>query len=137
MEQEHQLYIIRKICQELGVRTNEFDIAKLKFLTRIHYCSGDRAGTSAADWCWGEHEIDYILLMQDNIICSPNPDEIAELKYVSYQELKEMMNPSSGITFSPWFRLISERFLPLWWENLDRTLCTDDFVDLHVIHRLN
>ena len=38
-----------------------------------------------------------------------------DVKYVSLDELREMMQPSSGLLWSPWFKIIAEKFLPYWW----------------------
>ncbi len=47
-----------------------------------------------------------------------------------------MMDPASGLLWSPWFRIIADKFLGTWWESLDRTLETDDMVDRDTIHRI-
>lgn len=65
----------------------------------------------------------------------PNAEEVDDVKYVSLSELKEMMSPPSGLLWSPWFRIIVQRFLPQWWADLRRTLTTDDFLDVSTIHR--
>ena len=38
-----------------------------------------------------------------------------DVKYVTLKELQEMMKPSSGLLWSPWFKIIAEKFLPHWW----------------------
>lgn len=48
-----------------------------------------------------------------------------------------MMKPESGLLWSPWFRIIVERFLVKWWKDLDETLTTDKWVDLKAIHRFD
>ena len=40
------------------------------------------------------------------------------------------------VFFHP-YRIISERFLPPWWQNLSTTLTTDKFVDVKAIHRFD
>jgi isopentenyl-diphosphate delta-isomerase len=47
-----------------------------------------------------------------------------------------MMAPGSGLSWSPWFRIIAQHLLAKWWADLDRTLHTDDCVDLPTIHHL-
>jgi farnesyl-diphosphate farnesyltransferase len=47
------------------------------------------------------------------------------------------MKPSSGLLWSPWLRIIVEKFLVYWWADLDRTLNTDDFVDYKTIYRFD
>lgn len=53
------------------------------------------------------------------------------------QELQAMMDPSSGLHWSPWFRIIAKHFLPTWWQDLQATLSTDKHVDTATIHRLD
>ena len=86
---------------------------------------------------WGEHEIDYILFIQADVHIKPNPEEVEATKYVTLHELKEMMRPESGLLWSPWFRIIVEKFLVHWWKDLTRTLTTDDFVDCKTIYRFD
>lgn len=40
-----------------------------------------------------------------------------------------MMDPSSGLLWSPWFRVICDTWLWKWWANLEETLTTDKHVD--------
>jgi isopentenyldiphosphate isomerase len=46
--------------------------------------------------CRGEHEIDYILLIQTPVTLKPNPEEVMDTKYVSYMQLLQEMQPESG-----------------------------------------
>lgn len=62
--------------------------------------------------------------------------QVDAVKYVSREELKEMMDPSSGLLWSPWFRIIAENFLDGWWKDLDAALSTDAHQDLATIHRI-
>jgi len=52
---------------------------------------------------------------------------------VSASELKAMMDPSSGLRWSPWFRIIAEKFLYAWWTDLDSL---DKHVDVETIHKV-
>lgn len=51
-------------------------------------------------------------------------------------ELRAMMDPASGLRWSPWFRIIAERFLGGWWEDLEATLHTDRHCDYGTIHKV-
>jgi len=104
----------RKLDQELGIPAEDIPLKKFKFLTRIHYMSP----SGGADSKWGEHEIDYILIIKANPRYTPNPNEVGDSKYVSKEELKEMFKDSS-LVFTPWFKLICESYLFKWWDNLD------------------
>jgi isopentenyl-diphosphate delta-isomerase len=74
-----------------------------------------------SDAIWGEHEIDYILFYRGNVELAINPNEVKSVKYVTKQELKEMLSNKDelGIKITPWFKLIAEKFLYIWWDNLD------------------
>jgi farnesyl-diphosphate farnesyltransferase len=127
---------IRKLDQELGITSEQVPISKFKFLTRLHYWAADVV-THGPKSPWGEHEIDYILFIQQDVQIHPNPDEVSDTCYVTLDELKAMMKPESGLLWSPWFRIIAENFLPFWWEDLNTTLTTNSFVDVKTIHRFD
>lgn len=86
---------------------------------------------------FGEHEMDYILFIRAKVEVTPNPEEVRDFKYVTQAELKAMMDPGTGLLWSPWFRIIAERFLGNWWADLDATLTTNAHVDLKEIHRFD
>jgi len=67
---------------------------------------------------------------------TPNPEEVADFKYVSLETLRSMMDPASGLKWSPWFRIIVEKLLEPWWLDLDATLTTDKHVDVTSIHHV-
>jgi isopentenyl-diphosphate delta-isomerase len=75
--------------------------------------------------------------MQADVDLQPNPEEVAAVQHVSLQELQAMMDPASGLKWSPWFRIIAKHFLPKWWAELQTTLSTDKHVDAATIHRLD
>lgn len=128
---------VRKLIQELGIDLSHLPLSStFKFLTRLHYWAADVI-THGPQSPWGEHEIDYILFAQLDTLVVPNPDEVCEYKYVSYEELKEMMTPGNGLLWSPWFRIIAEKFLPTWWKNLKVTLQTEKFVNTKSIFRFD
>jgi isopentenyl-diphosphate delta-isomerase type 1 len=127
---------VRKLFQELGIDAQHVPTAKFKFLTRLHYWAADVV-THGKESPWGEHEIDYILFIQADVPLAPNPDEVSAVKYVSLEELREQMDPSSGLLWSPWFRIIVENFLPYWWTDLSVTLNTNKFLDTTSIFRFD
>jgi len=128
---------IRKLDHELGIDPGSLDIRQFKFLTRLHYWAADVV-THGTESPWGEHEIDYILFIRaDGLNIKPHPEEVDDYKYVTLAELQEMMKPESGLLWSPWFRIIVERFLVNWWKDLDETFKTDKWVDLKSIHRFD
>lgn len=119
----------RKLYHELGIPASEIDINAFNFLTRIHYksASGDEQASK-----WGEHEIDYILVIKTkNVTIDANLNEVKDYKYVNRDQLKSMFN-DDNLVFTPWFKLICQTFLFKWWDNLDNL---DQFKD-DDIHRL-
>ena len=86
---------------------------------------------------WGEHEIDYVFFVQADVEYKANPEEVQDAKYVTHGELQAMMEASSGLLWSPWFRIIAQKFLPEWWDNLEATLHSDRFVEYEKIYRFD
>jgi len=127
---------VRKLKHELGIECDEIKAENFKFLTRLHYWAADVV-THGKESPWGEHEMDFILFIQADVDCVPNPEEVKDIKYVSLPELQKMMDPSNGLLWSPWFRIIAQHFLPHWWSDLHTTLTTEKFVDRKTIHRFD
>lgn len=100
----------RRLSYELGIPLSEIMPSDFFYLTRIHY--------HAVSGPWGEHEIDYVLFIQkDNVTLNPNPDEISEVSWVSQSDINEFVKKLNS-PLSPWFKLILEHELPLWWSSL-------------------
>jgi len=128
---------IRKLYHELGIPREELDVNKFKFLARLHYWAADTV-THGADSPWGEHEIDYVLFYtiatKSELTIKPHPDEVEAIAWVNPDGLVEMMEDKTKL-FSPWFRLICEKWLlDHWWKDLNKTMTTDEFVDVENIH---
>lgn len=119
----------RKLEHELGIPFGDAPLADFQYLTRIHY----KSPSGDEDSKWGEHEIDYILILKtrNDITVEANYNEVKDYKYVSQDELKQMFDDQS-LVFTPWFKLICQTFLFNWWGNLDNL---DAFKD-DTIHRL-
>jgi isopentenyl-diphosphate delta-isomerase len=131
---------IRKLRHELGVPPEQVPADAFKYLTRLHYCAADEFAENQAmsGGPWGEHEMDYILFIKPDgpVTVAANPEEIDDVRWVTREELREMMDPASGLRWSPWFRIIAEKFLDKWWAELDETIGTDKHVDLGTIHEV-
>lgn len=119
----------RKLFHELGIEKEDCPLENFHYLTRIHY----KALSGEVNSKWGEHEIDYILILKtkDDIKIDANLNEVRDYKYVSQQALKKMFEDDT-LVFTPWFKLICETFLFKWWDNLSNL---NEFED-DKIHRL-
>ncbi|KAI4086961.1 MAG: hypothetical protein LQ344_007130 [Seirophora lacunosa] len=104
----------RKLDQELGIKAQQVPLDRFQFLTRIHY-------KAPSDGKWGEHEIDYILIIKSDVDHTANPNEVKDSKYVSQQDLRQMFEDGS-LKFTPWFKLICNTMLFEWWDHLDQGL---------------
>lgn len=66
--------------------------------------------------------VDYILFIKCNSIgkLNPNPNEVRDYKYVTKEELEQMVQDSKAgkIKLTPWFSLINNQFLYPWWDQL-------------------
>jgi len=132
---------VRKLGHELGIPAASLDASRFKFLTRVHYWAVD-VRTHGAEAVWGEHEIDHILLYRldpgETLPLKPNPDEVEDTRWLTRDELKEAMTGSGEMPlWSPWFKIINERLLDAWWQDLDNALSTDKYVDVSSIHRFD
>jgi len=125
---------IRKLQHELGVDPNRIQPDALRYMTRIHYQALSDSGE------WGEHELDYVFLLQhhDDVALNPSTEEVMDVKWVSPFELNEMFAAASRreIQVTPWFRAIAEAFLPRWWLILDTPEELDKAKDWETIHQV-
>ncbi|CAI5988831.1 unnamed protein product [Closterium sp. NIES-65] len=117
----------RKLEDELGIDPDTVDVSAFTCLGRMHY-------KAPSDGKWGEHEIDYLLVLKADLKATPNPNEVAAVRFVDREELKELVRKADkkedGVVLSPWFRLVVDRFLPAWWDHLDAgTLTEVDYSD--------
>ncbi|KAJ1967037.1 isopentenyl-diphosphate delta-isomerase idi1 [Dispira parvispora] len=121
----------RKLEHELGIPPEEIPLDQFKYLTRIHYMA-------PSDSVWGEHEIDYILFFQPrerNVTLNVSPNEVQSVRYVTKDELKQLLRDAEQgrVLVTPWFRLICNKFLFKWWDQLDNL---DSLCDTNTIHRM-
>ncbi|KAJ1446465.1 NUDIX hydrolase domain-like protein [Pelagophyceae sp. CCMP2097] len=132
---------LRKLHHEFGIKPETLRPDGFKFLTRLHYWGADVA-THGSAAPWGEHEIDYILFYYvrsgEALELEPAASEIADLRWVSRAGLAAML-ADPEIKWSPWFRIIADRFLPAWWDDdLDETLDSlEKHADYKTIHRFD
>ncbi|KAG8229661.1 hypothetical protein J437_LFUL008593 [Ladona fulva] len=133
----------RRLNFELGIPTDMTKPENFLYLTRFHYHSlsgvDDNVKTETllrkGNPVWGEHEIDYILVLKGDMEIKPNPNEVMEVRLITRSGLVPFLESLSqkGIKITPWFHLIVKTWLPLWWDNLHQL---EKFQDHHTIHRL-
>jgi len=112
----------RKLNQELGIPPEDVPLDAFQCVSRIHYLA-------ESDHVWGEHEVDYILIVQRDVRIASNPNEVADTQYVSHAELATLANDPK-VVLTPWFRLITsgsadastrkDGLLDKWWSSLNR-----------------
>jgi len=136
---------VRKLGHELGIRSNELQVNRFRFMTRVHYWAADTV-THGSDAPWGEHEIDYLLLYRlepgELITIKPNKEEVQSVQWLSSADLRAAMAGDGELAksmplWSPWFRVIAERFLHTWWQDLDTAITTNKYLDVSSIHRFD
>lgn len=122
----------RKLFDELGVPAEDLPVDEFIPLGRILY-------KAPSDGKWGEHELDYLLFIVRDVKFDPNPDEVADAKYVNREQLKEILRKADagedGIKLSPWFKLVVENFLFKWWDHVEQQTIKE-VADMKTIHKL-
>ncbi|KAM7469212.1 hypothetical protein LguiA_007395 [Lonicera macranthoides] len=122
----------RKLWDELGIPSEDIPVDNFTSLGRILY-------KAPSDGKWGEHELDYLLFIVGDVKVNPNPDEVADIRYVNRDELKELLRKADagygGLKLSPWFRLVVDNFLFKWWDHVERDTLLEA-VDMKTIHKL-
>ena len=82
----------------------------------------------------------YTIPSKDGLTLKPHPDEVDAIQWVTKPKLIELLNDTS-LLFSPWFRLIVQKWLlPKvggWWDNLEETMTTDKHCDFTTIHEFD
>ena len=104
----------RKLQQELGISKSEISEINFRHLGSFHYeCRWDSE--------WIEREIDHVLVAISDVEVDPNPNEISDTKWLSGDEIAEMM---TGRGFwkdqlvAPWFRLLWGEFLDQYYPDI-------------------
>ncbi|KAH7670563.1 isopentenyl-diphosphate delta-isomerase protein [Dioscorea alata] len=122
----------RKLLDELGIPPEDLPVDQFIPLGRMLY-------KAPSDGKWGEHELDYLLFIVRDVNAHPNPDEVADIKYVNRDQLKELLRKADagedGIKLSPWFRLVVDNFLPKWWDHVEKGTL-EEAADMKTIHKL-
>ena len=118
---------VRKLEQELGIDPKSVPLEDFHFITKMKYSARMNAE-------WIEREIDHILMIQADVEVHPNPNEVAEVRWVDEQELEQMLvADDSDDIIAPWFRCIAARVMTEdWWKAIgDEDACAslrDDLI---------
>jgi geranylgeranyl diphosphate synthase type I len=103
---------IRKLEQELGINPEQISIDDFSFITRMRY-------QSRMNQEWIEREIDHILIIRADVDIAANPNEVDEVRWVSRDELEDMLIDDGDEIIAPWFRCIAARIMDeKWWEGV-------------------
>jgi isopentenyl-diphosphate Delta-isomerase len=85
----------RRLVEEMGFTTT------LKELYRMIY-------DAIMDEKWGEHELDVVFEGVYDGPVNPNPDEAADFKWLTIEELKKDLVANPGI-YTPWFKMMVKK----------------------------
>lgn len=122
----------RKLFDELGIVADELPVDQFIPLGRILY-------KAPSDGKWGEHELDYLLFMVRDVKLNPNPEEVADVKYMNRDQVKELLRKADAgedsVKLSPWFRLVVDNFLMGWWDHVEQGRL-QGAADMKTIHKL-
>ncbi|KAK4741643.1 hypothetical protein SAY87_025231 [Trapa incisa] len=122
----------RKLLDELGIPAIDVPVDQFIPLGRMLY-------KAPSDGKWGEHELDYLLFIVRDVGAHPNPDEVADIRYVNREQLKELLRKADageeGLKLSPWFRLVVDNFLFKWWDHVEKGTL-NEAADMKTIHKL-
>ncbi|KAI5665816.1 hypothetical protein M9H77_15669 [Catharanthus roseus] len=123
----------RKLHDELGIVPEDVPVDEFIPLGRMLY-------KAPSDGKWGEHEVDYLLFIVRDVEVTPNPDEVANIKYVTRDDLKELLRKADAgeesLKLSPWFRLVVDNFLLNWWDHVEKGTLKEA-ADMKTIHKLS
>lgn len=120
---------IRRLNLELGINPSEIELSDLKFMTKFLY-------KATSNGIWGEHEIDYALILHKDVNIDPDLNEVKFADYISKDDLLPFLQSEAkkGHLTTPWFKLIMDHFFFVWWNNLDQL---DQFAQPNKLHKLS
>ncbi|XP_066262702.1 isopentenyl-diphosphate Delta-isomerase 1-like isoform X2 [Euwallacea similis] len=101
----------RRLNYELGIATDSIPLDIMHYITRVHY-------KDEGNGKYGEHELDYVIFIQQDVQLKPNPNEVSEISFVPRNEFDNFVPTLTG-QWTPWFTLILKHRLKFWWDNLN------------------
>ena len=95
-------------------------------IARIHY-------KAMSDAVWGEHEIDHVLFIQNDVDIEANPNEVKSFCYVNQKQMREILQDAKNgkVIITPWFELLCKKFLFAWWDNISNLASVKDQKTIH------
>ncbi|KAK8460585.1 hypothetical protein SEVIR_2G354133v4 [Setaria viridis] len=79
----------RKVLDELGIPAEDAPVDQFTPVGRMLYMA-------PSDGKWSEHELTHMLFIVRDVKLHPNPDEVADVKYVNREQLKELIRKASN-----------------------------------------
>eukprot|EP00903_Cladosiphon_okamuranus_P018596 g17118.t1 len=103
---------VRKLGQELGIPAGQLPLEDFSFLTKVHYIANSSP-------IWGEHEIDYVFLIQADVELDPNPNEVSDAEFMDKEGLRSLLAKAERgeVEFTPWSAYIIDKFVFGWWDH--------------------
>lgn len=75
----------RRLAFELGIEPKDIPLTDFRYLTRLIYKAASNEGV------WGEHEVDYILIVRKDLQLKPNENEVRHYEYLNKVDFKIKM----------------------------------------------
>jgi isopentenyl-diphosphate delta-isomerase len=72
----------RRLAFELGIEPTEIPLSDFRYITRILYKAPSNEGV------WGEHEVDYILIIRKDVRLNPIDNEVRHFEYLNKRDFK-------------------------------------------------
>ena len=85
----------RRLHEEMGLKTELCEVFSFKYIQELENNLT-------------EHEYDHVFVGYSDELPVPNPDEVMDYKYISYQDLLQEVAESPE-KFTAWFKMIYER----------------------------
>ena len=106
---------VRKLEQELGIDPATISTDDMVFMSKMRYAA-------RMNEAWIEREVDHVLVLCADVEINPNPNEVANVMWVSQDAMEAMLieNREADEAIAPWFRCIAARIMkPTWWEHFN------------------
>ena len=82
----------RRLYLELGIDPLQVPLSEIKFMTKFLY-------KASSNGMWGEHEIDYALVVHKDVEINPDPNEVRSYRYISKTDLLPFLGINNCLMF--------------------------------------